>query len=194
MRNVPLNALRLPRFEHVVYAGALALSAACAGDTPVSPDRDSDLTSEISDRRHGKVMRTVNILRRVTARYHDLDAAVADGFVFLHACEIRPEGAVGMLFVHLNRLGDGIARPEAPDALIYEPSENPGEKPALVGVEFAIPYALWEEVEPPRFLDAEFQREDEFGVFGLHVWVWRENPNGLFAEANPRVACSSTEE
>jgi hypothetical protein len=40
-------------------------------------------------------------------------------------------------------------------------------------------------------MGAEFQREDEFGVFGLHVWVWRNNPNGLFEEAHPRISCGT---
>jgi hypothetical protein len=26
-------------------------------------------------------------------------------------------------------------------------------------------------------------------VYALHVWVWRHNPEGLFAETNPRVSC-----
>ena len=191
MRYGPLNVLRLPSLERVVLVGAFALTAACTSDAPVAPNADNELASELSDRRtRGKIMRTTNILRRVTAKYHDLGAAIDDGFVFLHACEIRSEGAVGMIYVHPTRVGDGIARVEVPDALIYEPATNPSEKPKLVGVEFAIPYSLWTDAEPPRFLDFEFEREDEFGVFGLHAWVWRENPNGMFSEANPRVACT----
>jgi len=26
-------------------------------------------------------------------------------------------------------------------------------------------------------------------VFALHTWVWRSNPEALFAETNPRVSC-----
>jgi hypothetical protein len=58
-----------------------------------------------------------------------------------------------------------------------------------VGVEFAIPYALWTRDLPPKFLGVPFQPEDEFGVFALHVWVWRNNPEGMFAESNPNVSC-----
>jgi hypothetical protein len=28
-----------------------------------------------------------------------------------------------------------------------------------------------------------------FGVYGLHVWIERENPRGLFAPWNPAVSC-----
>ena len=59
----------------------------------------------------------------------------------------------------------------------------------LVGVELAVPYALWTAPAPPAFLGTPFQREDEFEVWALHVWVWRDNPAGLFAESHPLVAC-----
>jgi hypothetical protein len=88
----------------------------------------------------------------------------------------------------MQRLLDGAIDPSLPDGLIYEPRTN--SPPQLVAVEFAVPYALWTGSQPPTFLGATFQREDEFGVFGLHVWIWRDNPNGLFAETNPNVSCT----
>ena len=128
-------------------------------------------------------------LQRVTARYHDLNVAIHDEFVLLHPCESRPgEGPVGIVYVHPGRLMDGVIDPASPDALIYEPGRN-GQRPKLVGVEFAIPYALSPNQQPPTFLGTTFQSEEEFGVFALHVWVWRNNPEGLFAETNPNVSC-----
>jgi hypothetical protein len=61
----------------------------------------------------------------------------------------------------------------------------------LIGVELAVPYAAWEKEQPPAFLGATFQPEDEFGVWGLHVWLWKYNPEGLFAESHPGVSCGS---
>ena len=56
----------------------------------------------------------------------------------------------------------------------------------------AVEFAVLDTGQPaPGFLGATFQREEEFGVFGLHAWVWRDNPNGLFAETNPRVSCGA---
>jgi len=26
-------------------------------------------------------------------------------------------------------------------------------------------------------------------VWALHVWAWRENPSGLYANWNPKVSC-----
>lgn len=135
--------------------------------------------------------RTLATLRRVTARYHDLDAAIADGFILLHECEVRPgEGAVGLLYVHLGRYVDGILDPAYPDGLLYAPTAH--GKPQLAGVELALPAAMWTAAEPPSFLGVPLQPEEEFGAFGLHVWVWRHNPAGMFAQAHPTIACEPT--
>src|SRR5262249_24446447 len=136
-----------------------------------------------------QVQRLAATLRRVKARYHNIEVAKRDTFVFLHDCETRLNNEpVGTVYVNLGRLTDGVIDPEKPDALIYEPSAK-GLK--LVGVEFAIPFTQWPQPNPPQLLGTTFQREDEFGVFALHAWVWRRNPNGIFAETNPRVNCSS---
>lgn len=167
-------------------AVAVTLLAACNEDAPVGPEQQAVAAADLHQA--AEAQRVFATLRRVTAAYHDLDAAIADGFVLLHPCEERPdEGPVGTVYVHFDRLLDGVIDPASPDALIYEPSRN--GRPKLVGAEFALPYVMWSEPEPPQFLGATFQPEEEFGVYGLHVWVWRNNPEGLFAESNPRVSC-----
>ena len=179
-----------PRRFAIALAAAGTLLAACADEAPVSPLRQPATSAQVTASQESETNTTLATLRRVTARYHDLAAAVDDDFVLLHPCENRPdEGPVGTVYVHMGRLLDGVIDPELPDALIYEPSKNGRAK--LVGVEFAMPYALWTETEAPTFLGETFQREDEFGVFALHAWVWRHNPNGMFGESNPRVSCES---
>jgi hypothetical protein len=46
--------------------------------------------------------------------------------------------------------------------------------------------------EPPRLFGREFRFFPDVGsagIWGLHVWVWRHNPHGLYANLNPRVSC-----
>ena len=164
-----------------------ALLAGCSDDA-VAPNRPAAMPAQLATLPGADTDGAIATLQRVTARYHNLSFAIADGFVLLHPCENRPgEGPVGIVYVNITRLLDGIIDPETPDALIYEPQPNGRER--LVGAEFAIPYALWTQAQPPQFLGATFQREDEFGVFALHAWIWRHNPEGLFAETNPNVSC-----
>jgi hypothetical protein len=176
---------RRVRFAAIVATATLV--AACAGEAPLAPERPALRT--VNTRADAAGARALATLRRATARYHDLNAATDDGFVFLHGCESRPdEGPVGMVYVHPGRL-DGVIDPREPEALIYEPGEN--GRARLVGVELVVPYVAWTNAQPPEFLGASFQPEDEFGVWGLHVWLWRQNPEGLFAESNPRVSCAA---
>ena len=175
---------RRVRFATIVATATLM--AACGAEAPVAPERPMLLAANASTDMEARTLAT---LRAATARYHNLKTARDDGFVFLHGCESRPdEGPVGAVYVHPGRL-DGVIDPALPEALIYEPRENGGA--SLVGVELAVPYVAWTNASPPEFLGASFQPEDEFGVWGLHVWLWRQNPEGLFAESNPRVSCAA---
>ena len=162
-----------------------SLLGACADDAPVAPDRKLDLPGQLATVPGMDTDGAIATLQRVTARYHDLSVALADTFQLLHPCETRPgEGPVGIVYVNVARLLDGVVDPQSPDALIYEPSST--GSPNLVGVEFAVPNLGQ---APPKFLGATFQPEDEFGVYALHAWVWSYNPEGLFAETNPRISC-----
>ena len=177
-----------PLGRSLTIVAAAAMFAACAGDAPLGPDRTPPDRAQLATLPGTDTDGAITTLQRVTARYHNLKAALDDDFVLLHPCEARgDEGPVGTVYVNIARLMDGVIDPESPDALIYEPAKNGALN--LVGVEFAIPKALWTGAELPTFLGATFQSEDEFGVYALHAWVWRNNPNGLFAETNPRVSC-----
>jgi len=43
---------------------------------------------------------------------------------------------------------------------------------------------------PPVLFGHEFLRNDVFQLWGLHAWVWKDNPSGMFANWNPRVTCA----
>ena len=169
----------------VGLSAALTLLAACSDKAPVAPNHSMAKDARFATGADMGVIDVSATLRRVTARYHNLKAALDDGFVLLHPCEARGEGTVGTVYVNFDRVLDGQIDPELPDALIYEPRK---EELKLVGVEFAM---LDTGQQVPELLGVTFQREEEFGVFALHAWVWRDNPSGLFAETNPRVSCGA---
>jgi hypothetical protein len=180
------------RVRPLLFAVApiFALSA-CTEDAPLPAAPELAMAAQVTAlaaQSDNELQRALATMRRVTAKYHNIDAALADGFVLLHPCEERPdEGPVGTVYIHFERLLDGVIDPASPDALIYEPTSNGRER--LVGVEFALPYGMWPHAEPPQYLGNAFQREDEFGVWALHAWTWRHNPEGMFAESNPNVSC-----
>ncbi len=89
-----------------------------------------------------------------------------------------------------------------PAILIYEPQEDGSLE--LVAVENLTFVEAWEaagNTEPPSFQGVAFDYmvddpdtpEDEAHMFephyDLHLWLYRDNPNGLFAQFNPDVTC-----
>lgn len=90
-----------------------------------------------------------------------------------------------------------------PGVLIYEPQEDGSL--ALVAVENLVFIEAWEaagNTAPPVFVDRPYDRMvddpatelDEAHNFAphydLHVWLYRDNPRGMFAQFNPNATCA----
>lgn len=122
-------------------------------------------------------------LRRVTARYHRVAEASEDGFVEFLSCV---EG-LGIVYANPARVFDGTLDLAEPEVLFYEPQKN--GRLRLIGVETVIPIDAWTGSDPPSLFDHEFHRNEGLGLFGLHIWVWRHNPEGMFAFMHPEASC-----
>lgn len=136
-----------------------------------------------------EVGRDVTRLRDATGPYHDLDAAVAAGYAreVAQCVAHPPHGAMG--FHHVNRgYVDARIEVERPEILTYERGAN--GRYALTGAEYIIPFRLWPaDSTPPRVFGRELRRAGDLQIWYLHVWAWKENPSGLFADWNPTVRC-----
>ena len=119
--------------------------------------------------------REVAALRQATAQYHRLDCALASGRVDLQLCFDQ----MGEHYADPATFGDGILDPLAPEALVYA---HVGRQLLLVAVE-------WVSTTPgvvPGF--GPLHLNEALGVWVLHAWIWRNNPDGMFADMNPRIA------
>jgi hypothetical protein len=162
-------------------------AAAASRASESAEDRD-----RAADRDHA-VNRDLAALRRVTAPFHDFARAQAAGWsAQITPCMTDPAGVGGMGFHYGNTaLIDGVVRVEEPELLLYEPERN--GRLRLVAVEYIIPYtARSRSATPPVLFGREFKQNDTFQLWGLHAWVWKENPSGMFANWNPRVTCEHT--
>jgi hypothetical protein len=121
---------------------------------------------------------------------------IPNDYVQFLGCVSGPdEGAMGVHFVNFS-LVDGELDAEHPEALIYEVKNG---RARLVGVEYIVPVDAWHpgEGEPPvPVLEGQVfhfvESPNRFGLpafYELHVWAWRDNPNGTFADWNTRVSC-----
>jgi hypothetical protein len=137
------------------------------------------------------VLQDLARLRAATASFHQFDKAADAGW----SAKITPcmsSAAGGMGFHYANpALIDGTARVDQPELLLYEPEKN-GEL-RLVAVEYIIPYtAHARDAAPPVLFGQQFKQNDVFQLWGLHAWVWANNPSGMFADWNPNVTCEHT--
>ena len=168
----------------------MALLAGCG--EPIGTDTTAGFqAAPVESRSLGaNVNQQLAALRRVTAPFHDFSTGSAAGWsTQITPCMTDPGGAGGMGFHYGNTaLIDGSASVEKPQLLLYEPEKN--GKLRLVAVEYIIPYTFHaRSAEPPVLFGQQFQQVDAFQLWGLHAWVWKDNPSGIFAQWNPRVNC-----
>ncbi len=130
-------------------------------------------------------------LKRATAKYHSLDNALKDGYAPFSLDANDPntptcfDSSGGGMGIHYVRNIDGTIDANDPEALVYEVRPNGLTK--LVAVEYIIPESEVNPASPPDLYGHTFHKHSFLPVYILHVWVWRSNPSGMFADFNPNV-------
>jgi hypothetical protein len=168
---------------------------------PLDPEMDLEKAFEDPDgfplenlRMEPGTLKMLAELRAATAKYHKIEVAMGDGFELGSGCVSSPAGAMGFHYVNFG-LVDGTYDPTQPEALLYEKDKN--GKMKLVGVEFVIIKAPWDSENgmKPYFgnqvFDVAFAPVPlPFDNYQLHVWIWKNNPSGIFTKYNPNVHCN----
>ena len=135
-------------------------------------------------------------LQRVKAameKYQDPVVAVRDGYFSTLGCIAYAEGAMGVHFLNPALIGPELD-PMKPQILIYEPE---GDELRLVAVEWFVPLATGIRERPELFgqpFDGPMEGHHpllptELHHYDLHVWLFKDNPAGLFNTTNPDVKC-----
>jgi hypothetical protein len=172
----------------------IALLAGCSGE-PITTESNASfqLQATASQSFGADVYNQLAALRKVTASYQQFENGAHAGWsTQITPCMTDPGGSGGMGFHYGNTsLINGTASVERPQLLLYEPEKN--GRLRLVAVEYIIPYSFHSrDAAAPMLFGQEFQQVDAFGLWGLHAWVWKENPSGMFAAWNPTVNCDNT--
>jgi hypothetical protein len=138
----------------------------------------------------------VETVRQATARFQNIEAATAAGYADPLTCVSGPqEGTMGVHFANADLLGDGVLDPQHPELLVYEPKNGQLQ---LVAVEYLVFAEAWDanNPSPPVLLGQLLHYVGSPNRYGLpafyevHVWAWKDNPNGMFADWNPDVSCA----
>jgi hypothetical protein len=77
---------------------------------------------------------------------------------------------------------DDKTQPRKPEVLVYMPNRSGEFK--LVAVEF-----ISTATEKPSIAGVDFETGPFDKSWALHAWVWRDNPDGMFAAFNPDLSC-----
>jgi hypothetical protein len=118
-------------------------------------------------------------LRNVTAKYHDVDKALAAGRVDLSVCVDHMGQHFGRIELPANPPFDGHVDPLDPEALVYADDGTGHLK--LVAVE-------WIATQEQHVFGAhDLHFNSDFQLWILHAWIWSPNPDGMLADMNPDI-------
>lgn len=120
--------------------------------------------------------------RTATAKYQDIENAYRDEYADINV-------VLPMMGYHFMRQKNVDAKFEItkPELLVY--NKNKHGKFVLVAVEYAVPLDLSPDGPPEGFTgNADvWDRNTQFGLWTLHAWIWKFNPDGVFSPMNPDV-------
>ena len=136
-------------------------------------------------------------VRVVTARYHSIEQSIKDGYSAVgEPCVTSPLGTMGIHAVNGPLVLDPTIDALHPEILLYVPDANGAMR--LVRVEYL-------KFDADGDLATDDDRPTLFGQpfdgpmpghtptmpvhYDLHVWLWEDNPSGLFAPFNPSLSC-----
>jgi hypothetical protein len=138
-------------------------------------------------------------VRQATERFRDVRVAEAEGYALQFGCVSGSgdEGAMGLHFVNGALVGDGEIDAARPEIVLYEPRPDGGVR--ITGADYLVVADAWnaKHAGPPELMGQLFHLIDSPNRFGLpafytlHVWAWKDNPNGTFTNWNPNVTCDA---
>ena len=184
------------RIRAATHTASLTLRMVLLGSFAMTTPLFSQSSAPMDHSEHTQPAELVQAVRDATQKYIDVNAAINAGYAPVLGCVSGPDhGAMGVHYLNAGLL-NGELDATAPQALIYEPLG--GGSMRLVGVEFIVDAIAWQKKNPgpPALYQQLLQlipSPNRYGLntfFELHVWAWKDNPNGSFVDWNNDVSCN----
>ena len=125
-------------------------------------------------------------VRAANDRFKDVAVAVSEGYAPIPCASGVDGGAMGVHYVKASLIGETVDIKQ-PQAIMYEPKAD--GKMELVAVEYIA-------TKGPASLEGQLFNftgsPNRYGLppfYELHVWAWKANLRGAFADMNPAVSC-----
>ncbi|MBV9679562.1 MAG: hypothetical protein JO185_24710 [Acidobacteriaceae bacterium] len=186
-------------FQHSMIA--LAITTVCALRAPAQDDHSHTSTpqhQEPTPDQRSKASALIKIVRDTTERFKDVSVAEAEGYALQFGCVSGPDaGAMGLHYVNGDLVNSGVIDATRPQIVIYEPTSN--GRLRLIGADYLVLADTWNATHsaPPELIGQLFhlfESPNRFGLpafYTLHVWAWKDNPNGAFVNWHPKVSCEA---
>src|SRR5215510_5395281 len=124
-------------------------------------------------------------VRAADDRFKDVAVAVSEGYAPIPCASGVDGGAMGVHYVNTALIGETVDIKQ-PQAIMYEP--KPDGKMELIAVEYIT-------TKGPASLGGQLFNftgtPNRYGLpafYELHVWAWKANLRGAFADMNPAVS------
>jgi len=175
--------------------GACSLPALADDAHAHVPSAQSEASTPDQKRRASALL---EIVRDATRRFKEVSEAESEGYGLMFGCVSgESDGAMGLHYVNQYLLNQGKVDATRPQIVIYEPM--PDGHLRLIGADYLVFKDAWDahHKTPPQLMGQAFHlfdapnrfRLDAF--YTLHVWAWKDNPNGAFVNWHPNVSCES---
>lgn len=128
-------------------------------------------------------------VRDANARFADVAVAVKEGYAPIPCVSGVDGGGMGIHYVNGDLINDEAIDIAKPEAVMYEP--QPDGSMELIAVEYITPKGP---AELGGHLFSFTNAPNRYGLpafYELHVWAWRQNDSGAFADMNPTVSCDA---
>jgi hypothetical protein len=166
----------------------------------LAQDDHSHSHHEMTPEQQKKAGALIKIVRDSTERFKDVTVAESEGYALQFGCVSGPDsGAMGLHYVNQKIVNSGVLDATRPQIVIYE--ATPSGRLRLIGADYLLIADVWnsnpDNSGPPELMGQLFHLFDAPNRFGLpafytlHVWAWKDNPNGAFVNWHPNVSCES---
>ena len=191
---------RFARYIQYSILGFAVMSVGASGALAQDghPHTPPTHVNEMTREQQSKASAFLKVVRDSTERFKDVSVAMAEGYVLQFGCVSGSDsGAMGLHYVNATLVGRGVLDPTRPQIVIYEPT--PDGKLKLIGADYLVIAEAWHKThtETPEMMGQLFhlfEAPNRFGLpafYTLHVWAWKDNPNGVFVNWHPNVSCDS---
>jgi len=126
-------------------------------------------------------------VRATNERFQNPAVALAEGYQPIPCVSGADGGGMGIHYVNSTYLNDDVIDISRPEAVLYEPVADGTLQ--LIAVEY-ISSKGPAQLQGHLFSFTNSPNRYGLGPFyELHVWAWKENSSGTFADMNPAVSC-----